>query len=110
MISVLYLVFWVISKCTQPCSRKAEEKCQLKKMHNVRVVNFCFIGGKIRTAAWETAPQVALRNCSKEAAGKDRIYLDFGYERVHEIKLIFFQKVSASRMKLSTSHEEHLSP
>ena len=28
-----------------------------KKMHNVRVM---------RMAAWETAPHIALRNCSKE--------------------------------------------
>ena len=88
---------------------KLKRNVNLKKMHNVRVAN-CFIGGKIRTAARETAPQIALRNCSKEAAGKDKIYLDFGYERVHAIKLIFFQEVSASRMKLSTSHEEQLSP
>ena len=28
-----------------------------------------FIWGKTRTAAWETAPQVVLRDCSKEAVG-----------------------------------------
>ena len=36
-----------------------------------------FIWGKMRTAAWGTAPQIALRNCSTEAAGKLSIY-DFG--------------------------------
>lgn len=29
-----------------------------------------FISGKMRTAAWETTPQIVLRNCSKEAVGK----------------------------------------
>ena len=30
----------------------------------------------MRTAAWETAPQVALRNCSKEAGGRS-VYMRF---------------------------------
>ena len=34
-------------------------------MHNVRVVSM-FICGKMRTTAWETAPQIALRNCFTE--------------------------------------------
>ena len=34
---------------------------------------FSFIWGKTRTAARETALQRALRNCSREAAGKVRI-------------------------------------
>ena len=34
-----------------------------------------FIWGKNRTAAQERAPQIALRNCSKEVEGKDRIYV-----------------------------------
>ena len=29
-----------------------------------------FIWDKMRTAAWETAPQIALRDCSTEAAGE----------------------------------------
>ena len=29
-----------------------------------------FIWGKMRTVAWETAPQIALRDCSKEAVGE----------------------------------------
>ena len=28
-----------------------------------------FIWDKMRTAAWETAPQLVLRDCSKEAGG-----------------------------------------
>ena len=38
-----------------------------------------FIGGKVRTAAQETAPQIALKNCSKEAGGKGE-YVIFGEE------------------------------
>jgi len=36
--------------------------------------NLSFIWGKMRTAAWETAPQIALRNSSKETRGKVSIY------------------------------------
>ena len=42
--------------------------CLLKKMQNMRIA-CCFIWGKMRTAAWETAPQMALRDCSKEIVG-----------------------------------------
>ena len=28
----------------------------------------------MRTVVWETVPQIALRNCSKEEEGKDSIY------------------------------------
>ena len=30
----------------------------------LRVERLSFIGGKMRTAAWETAPQTALRDCT----------------------------------------------
>ena len=40
------------------------ESCQLS-----------FIWGKMRTAAQETAPPIALRDCSKEVEGKDSIYV-----------------------------------
>ena len=49
--------------------------CQLKKMHDVRVVSSVLFGGKLRTAAWDTAFQIALRNCSKEVGGKVSIYV-----------------------------------
>ena len=39
-----------------------------KKMYNLRVASF--IWGKMRTAAWEKAPQLALRDCSKEAVSE----------------------------------------
>ena len=34
-----------------------------------------FIWGKMGVAARETAPQIALRNCSKEVVGTDSIYV-----------------------------------
>ena len=44
-------------------------------MHDVRVVSSVLFGGKLRTAAWDTAFQIALRNCSKEVGGKVSIYV-----------------------------------
>ena len=38
-------------------------------MHHV-IAEGCFIWGKIRTTAQETASQIALRNCSEDVAGK----------------------------------------
>ena len=49
----------------------------------------------MRTAAWETAPRVALRNCSK----RQFIY-DFGEGGICAVKHIFFQKIPTSLMKL----------
>ena len=45
----------------------------LKKRYNVRAASF--IWGKMRTIAQEIAFQIALRNGSKEAAGKVSIYV-----------------------------------
>ena len=44
-------------------------------MHDVRVVSSVLFGGKLRTAAWDTAFQIALINCSKEVGGKVSIYV-----------------------------------
>ena len=55
----------------------------------------------MRIATWETAPQIAVRNCSKEAGGKVSIYVILGEGRRHAIKPIFFQKFSASLMNPS---------
>ena len=47
-----------------------------KKGLNVRVVS-SFIWGKIRAVAWETATQIALRDCSKEVKRGARIHRSF---------------------------------
>ena len=73
-------------------------------MHNVRVVS-SVIGGKMRTIAWETAPYIALRNCSKGARGWGGVVSIYvilvmagACNQVH----IFLQKVSASHEKQSS--------
>ena len=53
-----------------------------------------YLGQKMRTEAQKIAPQIALRNCSKEAGGKGQYICDFGEERIHAVKNMFFQKVS----------------
>ena len=51
-----------------------------------------FIWGKIRTAAWERAPQIALKDISEEAVGKVNIY-DFGEGGVQCNQLLSLQTV-----------------
>ena len=46
----------------------------LKKTAQYESCELSFIGGRMRTADWETAFQIALRNCSEEARGGTRIY------------------------------------
>ena len=52
------------------------------------------------TAVLEVAPQIALRNCSKEAVRKRHYVCDSHEGGVHTVKHIFFQKVPASLMKI----------
>ena len=56
-----------------------------KRMNKVSIVS-CFIARQMRTAAWKTAPQVALRNCSKEAGGEGQYICDFGKRGVDVFK------------------------
>ena len=44
-----------------------------KKDAQCEIFEICSISGNMRTAVWETAPQVSLINCSKEIRGKDSI-------------------------------------
>ena len=55
----------------------------------------------MRTAAWETAPQTALINCSGEAAGRVSIYVTL-VKWVHAIKHSHSYKVAAG-------HKEQMS-
>ena len=71
-----------------------------KKLHNMRLVSLSFMWGKMRTAAWETALQIALRKCSKETGQyiwltKANIF-GFGEVRAHTVKHIFFAEIFAS--------------
>ena len=62
--------------------------CQLKKNAQRESCKLSFYLGKMRPAAGETAPQIALRHCSKEA-GRVSIYVILE-EGIHAIKHIFF--------------------
>ena len=57
----------------------------------------------MRTAAGETAPQVALRDCSKEAVGEGRYYKILGKKEFNAVKHLLDKMFSAS-------HEELMSP
>ena len=59
----------------------------------------------MRTGAEKTAPQIALRECSK-AGRKGQYICDFGEREIHAIEYIFSQKVSASLMKLFDGYEK----
>ena len=60
----------------------------------------------MRAIAQETASQIA---CSKEDWEKVRIYGILVKEKYVQSSTYFFQKASASLVKLSASHEERLS-
>ena len=44
----------------------------------------------MRTVAWETAFQIALRNCSKEARGKLSIYVILAKVEYMQLSTLFF--------------------
>ena len=62
--------------------------CQLEKKAQRESCKLSFYLGKMRTAAGETAPQIALRHCSK-GAGRVSIYVIFE-GGIHAIKHKFF--------------------
>ena len=57
----------------------------------------------MRTIAWETVCQIALRNCSKEVTGKVSIYVILMKGEYKAIKHIF------SLQKVFASHKEQMS-
>ena len=64
----------------------------------------------MRTAAQETAPQIALRNCFKETGGRGGQYIcDFGKGGVHAIKHVYFLESFCWSHEASASHEKQLS-
>ena len=73
--------------------------CRLKKDVQHESFELSFIWGKMRTAAWEIAPQIALRNCAKEVVGKVSI-CDFGEGGVQTIKHLSYKRFSASHEEL----------
>ena len=61
-----------------------------------------FIWGKMRTAAWEAASQMALRDCSKAAVGEVNTY-GFGEGGVNTMKHSFYKS-------FFVIHEDLMSP
>ena len=72
---------------------------QPKKDVQLESCEFSFIWNIIRTVVWETAPQLALRNCSREVEGKVNIY-DFGEGGVHAVKHLPYKRLPASHQGL----------
>ena len=46
-------------------------------MHNLRAERYVYLGTFLRSIVWETAFQIALKKCSKEAKGEIGIYRIF---------------------------------
>ena len=63
--------------------------CWLKKNAQSESCKLSFIWGNVGAAAQETAPQIALRNCSKEMGGRTA-YVILVKGGVHAIKRIYF--------------------
>ena len=69
-----------------------------------------FIWAKMRTAAWETAPLIALRSCSKEGGGKDGILVILVKAGYMQSSTYFFVESFCWSREASASHEKQSSP
>jgi len=58
----------------------------------------------------EYSPGISISDISEKLWGNGQYVCDFGKGRIQAIKHIFFQKVSASLMKMTASHKKHVSP
>ena len=63
-----------------------------------------FIWGKMRTAAWEAAPQISLRDCSKEAVGEGQ-YIRFWRRPSSELLSTHFIKGFLLVVRIWCHHE-----
>ena len=81
--------------------------CQLKKKEKQCTMWVKFICGKMRTIAWETAPQTALRNCSTEVGEGQSSW--FWWSGMYVGQHTFLHKVAARLVKVTASHEEQMS-
>ena len=64
----------------------------------------------MRTIIRETAFHISLRNCSKVVGGKVSIYVILVKGEYMQSSTYFLQKVSASLVQVTASHEEQMSP
>ena len=69
--------------------------CQLKGVQH-KSCELSFIWGKKGTVAQETAPQIALRDCSKEAVGRRSMYKILIKGVFNTIKRLFYKRFSAN--------------
>ena len=72
-----------------------------KKDAQAESCDFPFIWGKLRTAAWETAPLIVLRDCCKEVVGEGQ-YIRFLKGKFNAIKCLLYKRLSASHKELSS--------
>ena len=77
----------------------------IKKNAQHESCKLSFIWGKMKTAAWETAPQIALKNCSKETVGKVNIYVIL-VKRVYIESSTYFSRRFLLVTRNSYHHEE----
>ena len=66
----MYPNIWILHRKTQ---NRLIANVDLKCVQHVSC-QFKFYWGQMKTAAWETAPQTALRNCSQEVGQKVSVY------------------------------------
>ena len=78
--------------------------CWLKKDVHLESCELSFIWGKMRTAAWEAASQIALKDCSKAAVGESR-YISFGEGGVQYHEALILQKVFLLVLRIWYHHE-----
>ena len=96
----LYVIFPKVTKAVADVKKKKKsaqhESCKLS-----------FTGGKMRTIAWETVPQIPLRNCCKEIEGKVSIYGIWGKGKYMQSSTyyIFFCRWLLLVMKSNCHHE-----
>ena len=80
------------------------------KMHQRESCELSFIWGKMRTIVWETAFQIALRNCSKEVGRGARIYIGVLPQRAGtwEQKKIVVKEARYLKLKLALCQQRSL--
>ena len=91
----------VCQKSLEPHSNKY--CCHLKKRCTMWECKVSCIWGTVRTAAWETAPQIAWRNCTKKTVGGGQYIWLLVKREFNAIKHLSYKRFSAS-------HEEVMSP
>ena len=60
-------------------------------MYTLRIFTYVFIWSNMRTAARETASQIALRNCSKEVGGTISVYVILVKEEYMQSSTFFLE-------------------